>query len=54
MKKIIFFLLILLSSCNKPVTKSEILNFNKNLSFDQFKNLVEKYANNTDFPNIDN
>ena len=54
MKKIIFFLLILLSSCTKAVTKSEILNFNKNLSFDQFKNLVEKYANNTDFPNIDN
>ena len=53
MKKILLIFFILFSSCTKPMSKNEIINFGDNLSFKEFKLLVEKYANNKNFPDID-
>tara|TARA_B100000579_G_C22742334_1_gene809724 strand:- start:187 stop:351 length:165 start_codon:yes stop_codon:yes gene_type:complete len=53
MKKILIIFFILFSSCTKPTSKKEIINFGNNLSFEEFKLLVEKYANSKEFPDID-
>tara|TARA_Y100000590_G_C15622448_1_gene978125 strand:- start:200 stop:370 length:171 start_codon:yes stop_codon:yes gene_type:complete len=55
MKKIILF--FFLASCSAIYPKnsldSEILNFDKNLTFNEFKNLLEKYNQIKSFPDID-
>jgi hypothetical protein len=55
MKKLIFFLL--LASCSLSGEKSDkndrILNFHKELSFEEFNTLVKKYADINPYPNID-
>jgi len=56
MKKIIFILL-LLSSCVNSNNNKVMLNdidFDKNLSFEQFKNKVIEYGKNSDFPDLKN
>ena len=55
MKKIfLFFFLISCSSKNLNYdTKNEILNFNKDLTFDEFNMLLIKYAEIAPYPNID-
>jgi len=53
-KLIVFFFLV---SCSLSGEKSKenniILNFNKELSFEEFNTLVKKYADINPFPNID-
>tara|TARA_B110001452_G_scaffold162777_1_gene135524 strand:- start:646 stop:813 length:168 start_codon:yes stop_codon:yes gene_type:complete len=54
MKKL--FLLILLTSCisqNGNYKNNDTLNFNKDLGFDEFKELLIKYSELTPYPNID-
>ena len=55
MKKIIF-LLFLVSCSSKNIdnhASSVLLDFNKDLSFNEFKMLLEKYNEITDIPEID-
>ena len=51
------FLFIFLMSCTSPNSnynvKNEILNFNKDLTFDEFKELLIEYANTNPYPDID-
>ena len=56
MKKTIF-LLILLSSCMKPldrnISKQSII-FSKDISFNEFISKLKDYAKNSSYPNLDN
>ena len=56
MKKLII-LLFLLASCVSPNsnidTNNPQLNFNDDLSFDEFKQLLIQYAKTSPYPNID-
>jgi hypothetical protein len=51
------FLFIFLMSCTSPNSnynvKNEILDFNKDLSFDEFNRLLIEYARISPYPNID-
>ena len=54
----IIILLLLLNSC--VIKKDEVsnkqldFNFNEEMTFDEFKIKLEKYSNNSPYPNIDN
>jgi len=52
MKKVLLIFFILLSSCNKPISTYKVINFDENLSFEEFKKKVENYANKNEYPNI--
>ena len=51
MKKII--LLIFLTACTTQNSSNEILNFNMNITVDEFKVLLEKYNKKKGYPDID-
>ena len=55
MKKIIFFILLVGCSSNNLSNnmKNEVLDFDKDLTFDEFKALLEKYNNISGYPDID-
>ena len=51
MKKIIF--LIFLSACTSKNANNNILDFNMDLTFDEFKVLLEEYNQKKGYPDID-
>ncbi len=51
MKKII--LLIFLTACTTQNASNEILDFNMNITIDEFKVLLEKYNKKKGYPDID-
>ena len=46
---IIFFLI----SCSKQDLKTEVIDINKKMTFEEFKVLIENNGNIKDYPNID-
>jgi len=55
MKKIIIFFFLLNSCANMSVKKNNIIkdiDLNENLSFTEFKNKIIKYAQQSDYPDI--
>ena len=52
MKKIIF--LIFLTACTSNNVNNNILDFNMDLTFDEFKILLEEYSKKKGYPDIDN
>ena len=52
MKKIVLF--FLLTSCTTNYLENEVLNFDRDLSFQEFKKLLIKYNKNNKYPDIDN
>jgi len=52
------FFLFLLTACSSTNMNSDlnnkVLNFNKKLSFEEFKILVDKYSNISKYPDIGN
>jgi len=52
MKKIIF--LIFLTACTSKNVNNNILDFNMDLTFDEFKVLLEEYNKKKGYPDIDN
>ena len=52
MKKIIF--LIFLTSCTSNNVNNNILDFNMDLTYDEFKVLLEEYNKKKGYPDIDN
>ena len=52
MKKIIF--LIFLTACTSKNVNNNILDFNMDLTFDEFKILLEEYNKKKGYPDIDN
>ena len=51
MKKIIF--LIFLTACSSKNVNNNILDFNMDLTFDEFKVLLEEYNKKKGYPDID-
>ena len=51
MKKIIF--LIFLTACTSKNVNNNILDFNMDLTFDEFKVLLEEYSKKKGYPDID-
>ena len=47
---IIFIFLI---SCSKNDLKTEVIDINKKMTFEEFRVLIENNGNNKDYPNID-
>ena len=47
---IIFIFLI---SCSKQNLKTEVIDINKKMTFEQFKVLIEKNGNNNEYPSLD-
>ena len=56
MKKLFFlFLLTACSSNNMSIdSNNKVLDFNRELSFEEFRVLVDKYTNISKYPGIDN
>ena len=56
--KYMLILLLLLNSCvikkNKVLNKQLDLNFNEEMTFEEFKIKLEEYSNNSQYPNINN
>ena len=52
MKKIIF--LIFLTTCTSKNVNNNILDFNMDLTLDEFKVLLEEYNKKKGYPDIDN
>jgi|TARA_B100000470_G_C19607194_1_gene309314 hypothetical protein len=51
MKKIIF--VIFLTACSSENLNNNVLNFDKDLTFDEFKILLEEYNKINGYPEID-
>ena len=47
---IIFFFLI---SCSKQDLKTEVIDINKKMTFEEFKVLIEKKGNINEYPSLD-
>ncbi len=57
MKKLIFFILFLLSSCSSTDKKESLdakLFFSNDMSFEEFKIKLDEYAKNSHYPNLNN
>ena len=56
MKKLLFLFLLTACSSNNMNSElnSEALNFNRELNFEEFRVLVDKYNSITKYPDIDN
>tara|TARA_Y100000022_G_scaffold196602_1_gene203839 strand:- start:694 stop:867 length:174 start_codon:yes stop_codon:yes gene_type:complete len=56
--KYMLILLLLLNSCvikkNKVLNKQLDLNFNEEMTFEEFKIKLEEYSKNSPYPNINN
>ena len=56
--KYMLILLLLLNSCvikkSKVLNKQLDLNFNEEMTFEEFKIKLEEYSNNSPYPNINN
>jgi len=52
MKKLFF--LFLLTACSSNNTSNEVLNFNRELNFEEFRVLLDKYNIITNYPSINN
>ena len=52
MKKIIF--LIFLAACTSKNVNNNIVDFNMDLTYDEFKVLLEEYNKKKGYPDIDN
>ena len=51
MKKVIF--LIFLTACSSKNINNNVLNFNNDLTYDEFKVLLEEYNKKKEYPDID-
>ena len=48
-----FLIFIFLISCSKYDLKTEVIDINKKMTFEEFKVLIENNGNIKDYPNID-
>ena len=53
MKFFLLIIVIFLTSCNPSMIKNDF-NFNQEMTFEEFKIKLEKYANSNSYPEIDN
>ena len=53
MRYFLFIMFIILISCSKKNLKSEVVDINKKMSFEEFRILIEKNGNIKGYPSID-
>ncbi len=56
MKKILFLIILLLTACSYQANKKNFnndINFSKNMTLNEFKLNLEKYAKESTYPNLD-
>ena len=57
MKQIFIFLILFLSACSSKESRNNLKNdyvFSNDMKYEDFKINLEKYANSSTYPNIDN
>ena len=52
MNKVLIIIVIFLTSCSKEIISND-LDFNKELTLEEFKLKLKEYTNNSTYPNID-
>ena len=53
MRNFLFIIFFILFSCNKKDLKTEVIDINKKMTFEEFRVLIENNGNIKDYPNID-
>ena len=53
MRYFLFAILFIFISCSKKDLKTEVLDLNKKMTFEEFKVLIERNGNINDYPSID-
>ena len=53
MRYYLLLILFFLISCSKQNFKTEVIDINKKLTFEEFRVLIENNGNIKDYPNID-
>ena len=53
MRYFLLIILFFLISCTKQILKTEIIDINKKMTFEEFKVLIEKNGNNNEYPSLD-
>ena len=53
MRNFLFIILFVLISCSKKDLKTEVVDINKNMTFEEFRILIEKNGNNKGYPSLD-
>ena len=53
MRNFLFIIFFILISCSKKDLKTEVIDINKKMTFEEFRVLIENNGNIKDYPNID-
>ena len=53
MRYFLLIILFFLISCSKQDLKTEVIDINKKMTFDEFKVLIEKNGNINEYPSLD-
>ena len=53
MRNFLFIIFFILISCSKKDLKTEAIDINKKMTFEEFRVLIENNGNIKDYPNID-
>ena len=53
MRNFLFIIFFILISCNKKDLKTEVVDINEKMTFEEFKVLIEKNGNIKGYPSLD-
>ena len=53
MRNFLFIIFFILISCNKKDLKTEVVDINKKMTFEEFRMLIEKNGNIKGYPSLD-
>ena len=53
MRNFLFIIFFILISCNKKDLKTEVVDINKKMTFEEFKILIERNGNIKGYPSLD-
>ena len=53
MRNFLFIIFFILISCNKKDLKTEVVDINKKMTFEEFRVLIEKNGNIKGYPSLD-
>ena len=53
MRNFLFIIFFILISCNKKNLKTEVVDINKKMTFEEFRVLIEKNGNIKGYPSLD-
>ncbi len=53
MRNFLFIIFIILIACSNQDLKTEVIDINKKMTFEEFRVLIEKNGNINDYPSLD-